>query len=62
MYINACIQIYINVGPRLCKAQEMCDEVYAQEPIETRHLNQENTAPVSEAAKEAREAILSVDI
>jgi hypothetical protein len=40
----------------------MCDEVYAQEPIETRHLNQENTAPVSEAAKEAREAILSVDI
>jgi len=49
-------------GPRLLKALEMCNEIYAQEPIETRHMNQVDTAPVSEAAKEAREAILSIGL
>jgi hypothetical protein len=49
-------------GPRLQCAQKMYDEVFACEPIETRHLIQERTPAVTEAAKEARLAVSSAQM
>lgn len=40
-------------------AKEMHAEVYAVEPLETRHLHQVVTPPMSDAAREAREAFKS---
>lgn len=48
-------------GPRLAAALQMSLEVYAQEGAATRHLHQVRTPPMSEAAKEARAALASVD-
>eukprot|EP01041_Mallomonas_annulata_P012811 gene12811-27014_t len=45
---------------RLHVALQMHKEVYAQESAATRHLHQPLTAPVSEAARDAREAMASV--
>ncbi|ETW01962.1 hypothetical protein H310_06491 [Aphanomyces invadans] len=44
-------------GPRI---QRIVHEVYAAEPIATRELVQEVTPPMSDAAKEARDAMRSV--
>ena len=38
----------------------MHEEVYAVEPVETRHLHQVVTPPMSDAAREAREAFKSL--
>ena len=40
----------------------MYDEVYAMEPQETRHLHQVSTPPMSDAAREAREAMKSIGL
>jgi len=48
-------------SPRLDIAYQMHQEIYASEPEETRHLIQLITPPMSEAAREAREAILSIN-
>jgi hypothetical protein len=47
---------------RLLAAQQMCDEVYGREPVGTRSLHQIRTPPMSQAAREAREAISSIDL
>ena len=49
-------------GPRLQAALQMCDEVYAREASVTRGIHQVRTPPMSQAAKEAREAIASIDL
>lgn len=41
-------------------AKDMYEEVYAMEPPETRHLHQVFTPPMSDAAREAREAVKSI--
>ena len=41
-------------------AKDMHEEVYAVEPPETRHLHQVVTPPMSDAAREAREAFKSL--
>ena len=41
---------------------EMYDQIYAQEPTETRTLIQRRTPPMSQAAREAREAIESISL
>jgi len=43
-------------------AKQMFDEVFAMEPPETRNLEQVITPPMSEAAREARSAITSIDL
>ena len=47
-------------GPRLIEATSMCDAVYSREPECTRGKLQERTPPMSLAAREARDAILSI--
>jgi hypothetical protein len=37
----------------------MYDEIYAQESADTRHLHQPITPPMSQAAKDARDALSS---
>ena len=49
-------------GVRLYEALEMCKEVYATESEMTRILHQSRTPPMSQAAKEAREAIASIHL
>lgn len=44
-------------GPRLSAARETYDAVYGVEPESTREMHQEVTPPMSEAAREAREAL-----
>lgn len=48
-------------GSRLLEAKRMCDEVYSREPVATREMLQERTPPMSVAAREARDAILSIN-
>lgn len=38
----------------------MVDEVYGSEPMETRILHMKQTPPMTDAAREAREAIESI--
>ncbi|KAJ1432212.1 hypothetical protein B484DRAFT_447980 [Ochromonadaceae sp. CCMP2298] len=40
-------------------ATKMLEEIFGEEPQDTRHLHQERTPPVSEAAKDAQEALRS---
>ena len=47
-------------GPRLKQAQMTCDDVYAMEPEDCKDLHQKKTPPMSIAAKEARDAIMSI--
>ena len=47
-------------APRLLDAKRMCEDVYAMEPEGTRGLHQERTPPMCQAAKDAREAMLSI--
>ena len=49
-------------GPRLNRALTMCDEIYSREEERTKNLHQERTPPMSTAAKEAREAIVSINL
>ena len=46
--------------PRGAAAKRMHAEVYSSEPEATRGLHQQVTPPMSAAAKEAREAMLSM--
>ena len=48
-------------GDRLARARRMHEEVFATEPAATRGLHQPVTPAVSPAAREAREALASVD-
>ena len=48
-------------GERLARARRMHEEIAAAEPADTRGLHQPVTPAVSPAAREAREAIASVD-
>ena len=48
-------------APRLLEAKAMCDAVYSAEPHGTRGLHQTRTPPMSQAARDAREAISSID-
>lgn len=48
-------------SPRLEVAYRMHREIYDSEPLETRHLIQIITPPMSEAAREAREAMASIN-
>ena len=51
-------------APRLQKAMQMCDEVYARESVVpgVPLLLQVRTPPMNDAAKEARAAIASMDL
>ena len=40
----------------------MCDEIYSREEERTKNLHQERTPPMSTAAREAREAIVSINL
>ncbi len=48
-------------GDRLARARRMHEEVFVTEPTATRALHQPVTPAVSPAAREAREALASVD-
>ena len=48
-------------GPRLEKAQRMFLDVYSKEPCATRMLHQIRTPPMCQAAKDAIDAIRSID-
>jgi hypothetical protein len=48
-------------SPRLLEAKAMCDAVYSAEPEGSRGLLQLRTPPMSQAARDAREAISSID-
>lgn len=47
---------------RLKIAEEMFDDIYSRESSRTKHLIQEITPPISQAAKDAREAMLSIHL
>ena len=49
-------------GPRVNRALTMCDEIYSREEERTKNLHQERTPPMSTAAREAREAIVSINL
>ena len=49
------------VGDRLARARQMHEEVFATEPDATRGLHMPVTPPISTAAREAYEALASVD-
>lgn len=49
-------------GPRLQAALQMCGDVYGRETTATRDIHQVRTPPMSQAAKEAREAIASIEL
>ena len=49
-------------GERLRAAKEMFEEVFAMEPAEAKGLHQEITPPMSDAAREARFALESINL
>ena len=49
-------------GERLRAAKEMFEEVFAMEPAEAKGLHQEITPPMSDAAREARLALESINL
>jgi hypothetical protein len=51
----------VRAGARLARARRMHEEVFATEPAATRSLHQPVTPAVSPAAREAREALASVE-
>ena len=61
------LEVLLTEGPeenceRLKIAQKMYDDIYGAESPSTKHLNQIETPPLTQAAIEAREALLSAQM
>ncbi|OQR89781.1 hypothetical protein ACHHYP_06051 [Achlya hypogyna] len=54
-------QLGTSRGPRGASIEAVVESIYAKEPLGTRHLVQEVTPPMSQAARDARDALASCD-
>eukprot|EP00607_Mallomonas_marina_P000867 CAMPEP_0182437676 /NCGR_PEP_ID=MMETSP1167-20130531/85208_1 /TAXON_ID=2988 /ORGANISM="Mallomonas Sp, Strain CCMP3275" /LENGTH=356 /DNA_ID=CAMNT_0024630679 /DNA_START=46 /DNA_END=1116 /DNA_ORIENTATION=+ len=61
-YQRMAVWLHERERERLSVAIKMHEEVFAEEPEHTRHIHQVRTAPVSDAAKTARQAMTSMFI